>query len=123
MRQQEGVAHQRRQTVEHGIDALQGFAHEQTLFRRLHQQFRLLRQGFQPRLLQRQTPVMVDQQALRHGRQVGARLAQALPAVRRRRQQAHEGILRQVGRMVGALQLGAQPTHQPAVVVTVDAGY
>jgi len=69
---------------------------------------------------------MVDHQALRHRRQVGARFAQGELMVRlirwRACQQAHKRIVRQVGRLVRALQLAAQPAQQPAVVLAVDRG-
>ena len=67
---------------------------------------------------------MVDEQVARYRRQVGARLAQDQgPLLRLGRQHAHERVLRQVGRVIGATQLAPQPSQKPGMVVPVERGY
>jgi len=61
---------------------------------------------------------MVEQHALRHGGEQGARLARGDGVITV--EQAQERILRHVGRAGRAAQLLAQPALQPAVVVGIQ---
>ena len=64
-------------------------------------------------------PPVVDDQALGDVREQRARLAAPLCALRGH--DAHEGVVRQVGRVERIAEPAAQPRLQPAVVVDVQA--
>ena len=61
---------------------------------------------------------MVEQHALRHGGEESARLARGdgVFAV----EQAHEGVMRHIGRARRAAEFLAQPALQPAMVVGIQ---
>ncbi|MNT14357.1 hypothetical protein D3C71_403190 [compost metagenome] len=81
-------------------------------------QGRQLRQHVEISLFQFLAAVMVEQHALGDGGKKGARFARGdgVFAV----EQAHEGVLRHIGRACRAAQLLAQPALQPAVVVGIQ---
>lgn len=117
--QQERLAHFRGQAVQKGIDLVQGFQDQGALFGRGGVRRRQAGQGLEVGPFERAAPVVVDDQSAGDGQQVGARLAQRgeFGAVA---QHAHEGVLRQVGGVVGIIQLLAQPALQPAVMFAVQ---
>ncbi|MNI89061.1 hypothetical protein D3C73_1464160 [compost metagenome] len=63
--------------------------------------------------------MVVQQQALGDGGEVGARLAQCVQFVPVP-QHAHEGVLRKIGGIEAVTQLGAQPAVQPSVMGAIQ---
>ncbi|MNN59797.1 hypothetical protein D3C81_1749400 [compost metagenome] len=70
------------------------------------------------RQLQAQAPAIVDQQAPGHSGQEGPGFTRG--DVRAGRQQANEGVLRQVRSVVRTLHAAAQPAEQPSMIATVQ---
>ena len=79
---------------------------------------RQLRQHIAVSLFELLAAVMVEQYALRHSSQKGTRFARGdgFLAV----EQAHEGVLRHIGRAGRAAEFFTQPALQPAVVVGIQ---
>ncbi|MNT45744.1 hypothetical protein D3C72_1823420 [compost metagenome] len=119
LRHQEGLAGGQRQARQHLVDLLQRFQDDQALFRRRGERLGHQRKRFQIRQFHRTAAMMIQQQALGDGGQVGARFAQGVQLVAMA-QHPDERVLGQIGGIEAVAQLGAQPAVQPPVMGSVQ---
>lgn len=124
LRQQERPFHLATQAVEHGIDGLQQVDQHQLVLFRQREGFALFGQCVQIALLKRLATQAVDHHPARHGGQERTRIVRLGPTRTGllAEQQAHEGVLCQIGRLARAPQPLTQPAYQPAVMVAVQLG-
>ena len=115
--EQEGVLDRHRQAVEQPVDLDHRLPqHEQRLGRGRHR-LGFLRQRLQVAGLDIARAPQVDGQAPRQRQQIGARLGQRRAGGRR--EDAAEGVLRQVGGVGAVVDAPVQPAEEPVVVFRV----
>lgn len=109
LRQHEHFARPRRQLGQHGVEPLQLLLHRDELFWRVGDVVGKVGERLQPRLFECPAPPVIVEQAAGDGGQEGARIDDAGNLVRSA-QQAQEGVVRKVHRVIGTVE----PLTQPA---------
>lgn len=117
LRQQEGLAHEYGEAIQHAIDLDQGFERGCAGFRRNLLCLWQCRERFQIRLLNDAPPVEIGDDTLRNGDQQCARVADGFRQVVG--QHGDKGVVRKIGGVKGLSQFFAQSSLQPMVMVAI----